>query len=99
MRVVLYFNHFSANFFSVFPPHAVHSFILPIHSSMKQAMACCFTAFALTYPLQSVLWMKSQALLFNRLCNLSFDLISHVEGGVPWTLWTGTLWVITPAQE
>lgn len=37
--------------------------------------------FGLTYPLQSVLCMQSQASGLNWLCNSSFDLISHLVGG------------------
>lgn len=37
--------------------------------------------FGLTYPLQSVLCMKSQAPGLNWLCNSSFDLINHLVGG------------------
>lgn len=81
----IFFRLFSRSFVSMFPLRVSQSNILFIQSGMKEIVTCCLTGvldLGLTYPLQAVLCLRSQALRLNWLCNSSFDLINHLVGGL-----------------
>lgn len=78
------FQHFSADLLSLFVSYACFSLCPPVHMRHERNRDLLHhrcPGSGLTYPLQSVLCMKSQALGLNWLCNSSFDLISHLVGG------------------